>query len=352
MFTSKQDLKHMKLLATGELDKLLQHIKESKKSILEAETVEELISVRDVMKHIATSVNQFDISISNVQKNVLGHADKVKACMDSVDRLEHLLDDDDDEKCLDAALTEKEDAVNHTTVCIDQKLGEFVETITHIEDVLSVIIDAVKGINTTGSAMKKQVNTFVETAQNVASHITGISSIAEQTNMLAINASIEAARAGEAGKGFAVVAEEIRKLSDGTKDLLVNMTTCLGELESASMRTSEEVETTTNGIARVGTKVEEVDNYLQTSKNNIEVVKQYVQDVRKLSEETFSSYKEIAIYEDKHSKKEATKFVKEQLLEADQEIEMIEAQLRSLNEVYHMMNEQVTLLKSIKLLNH
>lgn len=47
-----------------------------------------------------------------------------------------------------------------------------------------------------------------------------ISAIAGQTNLLSLNASIEAARAGENGRGFAVVAEEIRTLSDSTKDLL------------------------------------------------------------------------------------------------------------------------------------
>ena len=102
----------------------------------------------------------------------------------------------------------------------------------------------------------------------MASNITGISSIAEQTNLLALNASIEAARAGEAGKGFAVVAEEIRKLSDGTKELLDNMTHLLTSLENASLKTNEEVEATTVGIEKIDSKVEEVGGHVRESKQS------------------------------------------------------------------------------------
>ena len=57
-----------------------------------------------------------------------------------------------------------------------------------------------------------------------------INSVAGQTNLLALNASIEAARAGESGKGFAVVAEEIRKLSEQSKESAVSIQEILNGL--------------------------------------------------------------------------------------------------------------------------
>ncbi|WP_018249956.1 methyl-accepting chemotaxis protein [Orenia marismortui] len=69
-------------------------------------------------------------------------------------------------------------------------------------------------------SFKKEFNNLIDITNKTIEQTVKIEKIAEQTNLLALNASIEASRAGEAGKGFAVVANEIRKLSDETKETL------------------------------------------------------------------------------------------------------------------------------------
>jgi len=82
-----------------------------------------------------------------------------------------------------------------------------------------------------------------EQYENISNLATSITSIASQTNLLSLNASIEAARAGEAGRGFAVVAEEIKKLSDTSKQSANIIISALqemnGVMEKLSVKTEE-----------------------------------------------------------------------------------------------------------------
>lgn len=104
----------------------------------------------------------------------------------------------------------------------------------------------VEGVSTYIEEVKEDVNQLTETMKQMQEIIKLVTDIAEQTNLLSLNASIEAARAGDVGRGFAVVAEEVRKLSDETKeavfnvsDLIKNTNVQVGKLTSGleSMRT-------------------------------------------------------------------------------------------------------------------
>ncbi|MEM5585403.1 MULTISPECIES: methyl-accepting chemotaxis protein [unclassified Roseibium] len=103
----------------------------------------------------------------------------------------------------------------------------------------------------------EKIEGLAEAAQRIGDVVSLISAIAEQTNLLALNATIEAARAGEAGRGFAVVASEVKELATQTAKATEEIE---GQIAEVQVATKEAV----TAIASIAETMGEVDNYTGT----------------------------------------------------------------------------------------
>lgn len=110
---------------------------------------------------------------------------------------------------------------------------------------------------------------LAENANNVDQVLTVINSIAEQTNLLALNAAIEAARAGEHGRGFAVVADEVRSLAAKTQQSIEEIQGIITTLQTGARDAVQSIESGKAATEQGVTKVLELDGRLQSMRDSV-----------------------------------------------------------------------------------
>lgn len=119
-------------------------------------------------------------------------------------------------------------------------------------------VESIQQVHEQSLSLKKDMATLDDKARAITQIMSVISDIADQTNLLALNAAIEAARAGEAGRGFAVVADEVRKLAEKT----MASTTEVGGAIKAIL---DSAEISTNEVGDSVTKIAEATEYANKS---------------------------------------------------------------------------------------
>jgi len=155
------------------------------------------------------------------------------------------------------------------------------------ERILQFFVDTVTSTSKESMRLVYQLDDMWTQANSVVKLLTGVKSIADQTNLIALNAAIEAARAGEAGRGFAVVANEVRTLSRHSNELSTQIDKVVGEnMEGIRVArniinemASQDMKVMLNSRKKVGEMMTEITRIHQLMSTNLDEIGAISNDV-------------------------------------------------------------------------
>ena len=176
-------------------------------------------------------------------------------------------------------ITQLMDVLDRSSVALQikaEETGQVVEStrqgLSRANTNMDQMVGELTGYVSSNNELEAKFYALSEQAKSVESVIAVISNLAEQTNLLALNAAIEAARAGEHGRGFAVVADEVRNLAASTQNSLNDINKIVAGISTAVLGAGEQLKTQSEVLESFSSHTQKAQEELHNAGNSIEGV--------------------------------------------------------------------------------
>jgi len=311
---------------------------------LTVEVAPSLLRKKDETGDIARSVKDLSGKLSSVLAGIINKSNEVdecatalgessNECANTIEQVEHSILEIADGATSQAgdttAATEKVLVMGNIVEETNESLNKLNTISNEMEEngrSASSTLDKLESVNTKAKdsieVIYKQTYTTNESAKKISEAVNLITSIAEETNLLSLNASIEAARAGEMGKGFAVVAGQISKLAeqsnesakqieeiiktlmedsekavttmDEVKEIMNSQSDMVAESGEVFKKVLTDIDVSRNGIKEISDNMQELNKSRQTVTDLVSNLSAIAQENAASTEETSASTTEVA----------------------------------------------------------
>lgn len=256
---------------------------------VDADRTDEIGRMLSSIKDMITRLSQLIGNIKTTTASLASGAEELSASSEEISR------NMNDQSSRASQIATAAEEMSQTVIDVARNAGSIADSASQAaskakngENSVYQTITEVNEIATTVRDTSELMKTLGDRSNQIGEIVSVINDIADQTNLLALNAAIEAARAGEQGRGFAVVADEVRKLAERTAKATAEISTMIRTIQDEVHGAVDSMESATSRVASGVALATEAGNTLREIVTSVDGLQSMVQQIASATEQMSS----------------------------------------------------------------